>query len=72
MFGKQMFAGPCRDKGTRSSLLSLDPVEFPHPASSIFSEDVSVGGSSPGTGPLCEFSRQLEGRPKFLPESLGP
>ena len=31
MFGKQVFAGPCRDNGTQIGLSSPGPARFPAP-----------------------------------------
>ena len=66
MFGKQVFAEPCRHNGMQSRLWSRSPA-------SPYSLQMSlVIGISQEQVLDLNFFRQLEERSKFLPESFGP
>ena len=57
MFGKQMFAGPCRDHGTQRGPWAPGLPSVPHHTQPIFFADLS--GNYPleilGTGPQFKF-----------------
>ena len=72
MFGKQMFAGPCRDSGAQRRILTSDLTLWGASLCAPSSYYSYPWWQLPSWNRCSTFFQAVRGRSKFLPESFGP